>query len=173
MGVSKAATVDGYLLELSWDRGRGSKIPDFMTQLKTFGGNADTEYYYLTVKGDPRVLKKLYDPIRAKSASLVGTNPVGMPITSASGLAIFLWPYSSFEKVGDEEALTAFSQAVSATTIGRMPPDPQVIATKQARKEVMRARRHRPAQAAGVVMLVAILAYLLYVFYPNLLSLLG
>ncbi|MDG7007113.1 MAG: hypothetical protein JRN06_02575 [Nitrososphaerota archaeon] len=177
MVEASASTSDGYLVHLAWDKGRGTRFKDYFTELREFGETMT--YYFLTIKGDSRVLMKLYDPIRAKGIELTGLRPIAMPVTYTSALAIFLWPQSAFDKFAEGVVLAAFSLTVSQTRIGKLPPKKEVPLEVSnpslylARERLKRERRRHSLQALGALILIVLLAYLLYVLYPILLSLTG
>lgn len=161
-------TLDGYAVELSLEKGRGGRYKDFFTELKEFGETVT--YWFLTLKGDPRVLTALYSPIRAKSEELVGLLPIAMPITSVSNLAIFLWPQSVFEKLSETEILSSFTSAIALTKVGKIPsPDKRALREQNPElyvaRKMGRRRRHPRLEALGLAMIVAILLYLVYVYY--------
>lgn len=167
MERTSATTSDGYLLELSWDKGRGTRFNDFSSELREFGETMT--YWFLTVKGDPRVLKRLYDPIRTKGTEASGVRPIAMPITIASDLAVFLWPQTAFDGFDSAHVLATFSTTISTVKIGKLEPKKQATnvepSLELARAKYKAGKKRRNLQALGGIMLAALLLYLLYVLY--------
>lgn len=152
---TSASTLDGYALELSWDSGRGTRFTEYFTELREFGETMS--YWFLTVKGDRRVLRKLYDPIRAKGTEVLGVRPVAMPVTEASTLAIFLWPQDVVDKTAGIDFLGIFSQTVSEVEVGKLPR------VYSARETLRSQKRRENIQTLGALMLIGIVTYLAYV----------
>ncbi len=103
---------DGYLFDISVERGRLSYLKDFATDLLEFGDWVNN--IYLSIKGNQRFLPQVYDPIRAKSVEVSGILPKAMQPTSASHIAIFVWSISSMARYSDDEILSVFSGVITS-----------------------------------------------------------
>lgn len=152
-----AKSANGFLYDISVERGNRSRFEDIFGADKDFG---DVQYYrYLTVKGKPEQLLGLYDVIRAKSIEMFGLRPLAMPITHAGHQAIFLWPASRVESVEDGQFLESISDAISTSTIR----EAKVARTPSGRTTYKMRKRGRLWVIVGALLLLVLGGYLGYV----------